>query len=99
MFAEGSEVEARRRMRRGLLGRYVRLQRDLVSTDPASAAYHSTVHAFRQMGYTLISSGFEEDLDRLLRLRLVDGGRSFPTPAEERERPADLHLVVQNSGT
>jgi hypothetical protein len=47
------------------------------------------------MGYALISSGFEDDLDRLLRLRVLDGGRRFPAPRKDRTRPLDLHLIEQ----
>jgi hypothetical protein len=95
MYANGTNGAARQKVRRELLGQYVRLQRDLVDADPASAAYQTTIHAFRQMGYALISSGFEEDLDRLLRLRVLDGGRETPAPLEERAQPVELHLIEQ----
>jgi hypothetical protein len=93
MYADGTNGAARQKVRRELLGQYVRLQRDLIDADPASVAYQTTIHAFRQMGYALISSGFEEDLDRLLRLRVLDGGRHSPTPTDERTRPVELHLL------
>lgn len=93
MYADGTNGAARQKVRRELLGQYVRLQRDLIDADPASAAYGATILAFRQMGYALISSGFEEDLDRLLRLRVLEGGRRSPTPLAERITPMDLHLI------
>jgi len=85
----------RQRLRRELLQQYLRLQRELIDGDPASAQYQATIHAFRQMGYTLISSGFEEDLDRLLRLRVLDGGRDEPSPQEERSHPNDFQVIEQ----
>ena len=97
MYAEGTNGPARQHMRRELLGQYVRLQRDLLDSDPSTAAYQATMYAFRQMGYALISSGFEEDLDRLLRLRVMDGGRRSPTPKRDRTTPVDLHLIEQRS--
>lgn len=97
MYADGANGAARQHMRRELLGQYVRLQRDLLDSDPSSAAYGATMYAFRQMGYALISSGFEEDLDRLLRLRVMDGGRRSPTPKRDRTIPVDLHLIEQSS--
>jgi hypothetical protein len=95
MDANGTNGAARRNTRRGLLGQYVRLQRDLLDSDPSSANFQATIHAVRQMGFTLISSGFEDDLDRLLRLRVIDGGRTSSTPMHERTRPVDLHLIEQ----
>jgi hypothetical protein len=95
VHANGINGATRQKVRRELLGQYVRLQRDLAEADPASAAYQSTIHAFRQMGYALISSGFEEDLDRLLRLRVFEGGRSSPAPLQARSRPVDMHLIEQ----
>ncbi len=93
MYADGTNGATRQKVRRELLGQYVRLQREFVDADPATLAYQSTIHAFRQMGYALISSGFESDLDRLLRLRVLDGGRLSPTPLAERTRPVDLHMI------
>jgi len=95
MYAEGTNRAAKQTMRRELLSQYVRLQRDLLDSDPSSAAYEATIYAFRQMGYALISSGFEDDLDRLLRLRVLDGGRRFPAPRKDRTPPLDLHLIEQ----
>lgn len=74
VHSSAGELE-RLRARRELVRQYLRLQRELVDGDPASSSYRSTIHAFRQMGYQMISSGFEEDLDRLLRLRVLPGGR------------------------
>src|SRR5438270_5105236 len=93
MYADGTNGATRQKVRRELLGQYVRLQRDMVDADPASAAYQTTIQAFRQMGYALISSGFEEDLDRLLRLRVLDGGLHAQAPPKERTRPVELHLI------
>lgn len=95
MYADETNGPNTRKVRRELLGQYVRLQRDLEDADPASSAYQTTIHSFRQMGYALISSGFEDDLDRLLRLRILDGGRPTRTPSEERTRPVELHLIEQ----
>ncbi|MDQ2743371.1 MAG: hypothetical protein M3Z66_13910 [Chloroflexota bacterium] len=83
----------RRRLRRDLLCQYVRLQRDLVDGDPATSAYQGTIHAFRQMGYALINSGFEDDLDRLLRIRVLDGGQAKPSPRSERSFPDGLQMI------
>lgn len=80
-------------VRRELLRKYMRLQRDLSEADPATSAYQATIHAFRQMGCTLISSGFEEDLDRLLRIRLLDGGRATPRQRGERETHPELLVL------
>ena len=95
MYADGVNGAARQHMRRELLSQYVRLQRELLDLDPSSAAYQATIYAFRQMGYALISSGFEEDLDRLLRLRVLDGGRRSRAPRSDRTAPLDLHLIEQ----
>lgn len=92
MFADGLSPD-KRQVRRDLLQRYVRLQRDLIDADPSSAAYQSTVHAFRQLGYALLTNGFEDDLDRLLRLRVLEGGRSRHRPEEHRAVPAELHVM------
>jgi len=82
-----------RNTRRDLLHQYVRLQRELVDADPAWGAYDVTIQAFRQMGYSLITAGYEEDLDRLLRIRVLDGGRSSPAPRSDREPPLELHVL------
>lgn len=95
MFPREAVPEKRQRARRELLQQYVRLQRELVDADPASSAYQGTIHAFRQMGYALIASGYEEDLDRLLRLRVLDGGRAVPAPSSERTPPDELHVIEQ----
>lgn len=89
-----SDTDSRRQAaRRELLRQYVKLQRELIEADPSSSAYQGVIHAFRQMGYVLITLGFEDDLDRLLRIRVLDGGRDHPTPAAERETPVDLHVI------
>lgn len=80
-------------MRRDLLKHYVRLQRDLIDGDPASSEYQATIQAFRQMGYALISAGFEDDLDRLLRIRVLDGGRAVPSGPAERTWPKELQMI------
>jgi hypothetical protein len=82
-----------REVRRGLLRQYVRLQRDLTEADPASSAYQSSLHSFRQMGFVLISCGLEDDLDRLLRIRVLDGGLRFPALRESRRVPEGLHVL------
>jgi hypothetical protein len=95
MIAGGTTEAGRQKVRRELLRQYVRLQRELIDADPASSSYQSTIHAFRQMGYALITSGFEDDLDRLLRLRVLDGGLAAPTPASARTAPVDLQVIEQ----
>lgn len=85
---------SRRQTRRDLVRQYVQLQRDLIDGDPASSTYQATIHAFRQLGYTLISSGFEDDLDRLLRLRVFDGGRPHRDRPEETAIP-ELFVIEQ----
>jgi hypothetical protein len=95
MYADGTTGTTRPKTRRELLAQYVRLQRDLLDSDPSSATYQATIYAFRQLGFALISSGFEDDLDRLLRLRVIDGGRRSPAPLRERTRPVELHLIEQ----
>ena len=61
-----------------------------------SSVYQATIQAFRQMGYTLITSGFEDDLDRLLRLRVIEGGRGRPAERDERETP-DLLIMERRT--
>ena len=95
MYADGASGGTRQKARRDLLRHYVRLQRDLVDADPTSISYGRTINAFRHMGYVLISSGFEEDLDRLLRLRVLEGGQPARTPVSTRTRPVELHLIEQ----
>lgn len=87
----------KRRTRRELLGQYVRLQRELIDADPSGAPYQATIQSFRQMGYALITAGFEEDLDRLLRIRVLDGGKAVPSPRAERQVPADLCLIERRA--
>lgn len=93
MTAQGSATGERRHVRRDLLRQYVRLQRDIIDGDPASSAYAATIQSFRQMGYALIGYGFEDDLDRLLRIRVLDGGRAIPTDRAQRAYPSELHLI------
>jgi hypothetical protein len=83
----------RQQVRRELLRQYMRLQRELMEADPSASAYQSTMHAFRQMGYVLISSGFEDDLDRLLRIRVIDGGQPTRSRVVDREERPELHLM------
>jgi len=47
------------------------------------------------MGCALINSGFEADLDRLLRLRVIEGGRNEPTPRAQRIFARDLRLLKE----
>jgi hypothetical protein len=79
--------------RRDLIKRYIRLQVDLSEADPLSSTYQATIHAFRQIGYALITSGFEDDLDRLLRFRVLDGGRAISAPRERNAEMPELHVV------
>lgn len=85
----------RQQLRRDLVRQYVRLQRQLLESEPSSSSYGATMHAFRHMGYSLISSGFEDDLDRLLRIRVLEGGKSQATSRDERDFPRDLHVIEQ----
>lgn len=85
--------EERQQARRDLLRHYLRLQRELMEGSPGTSAYQGTVHTFRQMGYMMISSGFEEDLDRLLRIRVLDGGEPRPVPRERRELGPELCII------
>jgi hypothetical protein len=64
-----------------------------MEADPSSSAYQAIMHAFRQMGYVLISSGFEDDLDRLLRIRVLDGGRPVRPARTERTEYPELHVL------
>jgi hypothetical protein len=85
-------TEERRKLRRHLVRQYVKLQREIVDGEPGSSAYRATVHTLRQLGYVLISSGFDEDLDRLLRIRVLDGG--CPSRTRSESRPSrDLRVV------
>jgi hypothetical protein len=95
MTNDGQALAGRRRTRREMLQQYVRLQHELMDADPSSSSYAATIQSFRQMGYALISAGFEDDLDRLLRIRVLDGGRATPTSREERELPDDLYVIEQ----
>ncbi len=94
MIPKESSATQRRRTRRELFTRYVQLQNDLVESDPGSSAYQATVHAFRHLGYALIANGFEDDLDRLLRIRVIEGGRKCPRKREDRRLTPDL-LVLE----
>lgn len=93
MTAQNSATGERRHVRRDLLRQYVKLQRDIIDGDPASSAYAATIQSFRQMGYALISYGFEDDLDRLLRIRVLEGGRAVPSDRTERAYPTELQMI------
>lgn len=94
MKAYGTSIGGdRRRTRRDLLRQYVKLQRDLVDGDPADPSYQAVIHAFRQLGYLLINSGFEDDLDRLLRIRVLYGGRATPSHRSGRHVPEELYVM------
>lgn len=85
----------RQQLRRELIHQYLHLQRQLLDAEPSSSTYQATMHAFRRMGYTLITSGFEEDLDRLLRIRVLDGGKSRRSDSSRSDFPQDLHVIEQ----
>lgn len=85
----------RQQLRRDLIHQYVQLQRQLLAAEPSSSDYQATMHAFRRMGYTLITSGFEDDLDRLLRIRVLDGGKTERDGTREGKIPQDLHVIEQ----
>lgn len=93
MIPEEQPASRRRLIRRELLNRYLGLQQDLVDADPSTSAYQATIHAFRQMGYMLISSGFEDDLDRLLRIRVLAGGRPERRSRSERDGSPELLIM------
>jgi hypothetical protein len=95
MLATGSTDAGREKLRRDLLRQYIYLQRQLMEAEPSSPAYQGTIRAFRQMGYTLITSGFEEDLDRLLRIRVLEGGRGTPRHPDDRDTLPEL-LVLES---
>lgn len=95
MIPETPPMGNQQRARRELLRRYVGLQRELAESDPGSTSYQGTIQAFRQMGYTLIAAGLEEDLDRLLRIRVLDGGRKVPAPRRQRPTLPVLHVIEQ----
>jgi len=82
------------RERRELVKHYLRLQQELVEGDPSQSSYQGTIQAFRQMGYLLISSGMEADLDRLLRLRVIEGGKGRDA-REDQELHRPLLQVVR----
>jgi hypothetical protein len=96
VISHGSLTTERQRARRELLHSYLRLQRELIEGEPGTASYQGTIHAFRQMGYALISAGFEDDLDRLLRIRILDGGKAVSQPREQRSGIPELHVVEQH---
>lgn len=87
----------RQKGRREQLRQYVHLQRELLDGDSATSDYQASIKAFRQLGYALIKSGFESDLDRLLRLRIMDGGRDEPAPRAERTCTPDLHILKERA--
>jgi hypothetical protein len=93
MVPEEQRAHRRGALRRDLVRKYVRLQHELIDADPMSSAYAGTIHAFRQMGYTLITSGFEDDLDRLLRLRVLEGGRGQRAPRDQRGGIPELYVL------
>lgn len=93
MTAQGPATGERRQVKRDLLRKYVRLQRDILDGDPASSAYAATIQSFRELGYALINNGFEDDLDRLLRIRVLDGGRAIRSDRSERKFPKDLQVI------
>ena len=97
MIPRETLTEERRRLRQHLVRQYVCLQREIVDGEPGSASYRASVHALRQLGYVLISSGFDEDLDRLLRIRVLDGGCGSRTK-ERAKGSMDLQVVGQPRG-
>jgi len=88
------DYASRRRRRKDLLQRYVQLQRDLGRADSSSSSYQATIQAFRRMGYILIANGMEEDLDRLLRIRVIEGGKRRHE-SKPSHPPEALHLIEQ----
>jgi hypothetical protein len=88
----------RRQTRRELLRNYLRLQRHLVDASPSSSEYQVIIHAFRQLGLALITSGFEDDFDRLLRLRVLEGGLDRPARRDRRRVPEGLLVMERRRG-
>jgi len=84
----------RRQRRRDLLQKYVQLQRELGRGNTSSSTYQATIQAFRRMGYVLIANGMEEDLDRLLRIRVIEGGKRRPEPRRNAP-PGAWHIIEQ----
>jgi hypothetical protein len=97
MIPEARKDVQREALRRDLVRKYVRLQHELVEADPMSSTYQASIQAFRQMGYTLITSGFEDELDRLLRLRVIQGARIRPAEREERQGAPELLLLERRT--
>ncbi|HLJ67933.1 MAG TPA: hypothetical protein VKX16_11290 [Chloroflexota bacterium] len=97
MVLDGGSFARRPGERRRLIRQYVSLQRDLSEEDPASSSYQATIHAFRQLGHVLIHAGLEDDLDRLLRLRVLDGGLESPSPRSKRRIPPELHTIERRA--
>lgn len=91
--ARSAAAGKRQQMRRELIRQYMRLQRDLLEENPSSSAYQATMHAFRQMGYAMITSGFEDDLDRLLRIRVLDGGRATRSEATDPAARPEMYVI------
>lgn len=87
----------RQKSRRELLRQYVHLQHELLDADSTTSAYQASIQAFRQLGYAFINAGLESDLDRLLRLRVIDGGRAEPAPRAERACTPDVHVLKERS--
>ena len=86
------DVVMHRKARGELIRRYVTLQRDIMNANPGSSAYRATIGAFRQMGHVMIKSGFEDDVDRLLRFRIIDGGRARSEPRTQKNI-SELYLL------
>lgn len=96
MIPDGQVTGGHQKTRSDLLRQYVRLQRELVEADPASSAYQGIIRAFRHMGHALLSVGLEDDLDRLLRMRVLDGGLDAPVPRDQRVIPK-LHIIERRA--
>jgi hypothetical protein len=69
------------------------LQQELIGGDPCTSAYQRTIVAFKQTGQALINSGFEDDLDRLLRLHVLPGGRHTRSSPSERTHCSKLAVL------
>ncbi len=93
MHSNGSIGIAGSSARRILLEQYIRLLRESRYAGAQHSQGERTAEALCQMGRNLIGAGLEDDLDRLLRFRVLEGGLARPSPARTRSVPHQLHVL------